>query len=78
MQKPDVAIARAIETTKAEPKERTRLNVGVPGRAHTLLSDSQRERIVRLTQYYPNVDFTRIGISCSFQENYQRCQVQAP
>jgi hypothetical protein len=77
MQKPDVAIARAIETTRAEPKERTRLNVGVPGRAYRLLSDSQRERIVRLTQYYPNVDFTRIGISCSFQENHERCQVQA-
>lgn len=77
MQKPDVAIARAIETTRAEPKERTRLNVGVPGRAHALLSDSQRERIVRLTQYYPHVDFTRIGISCSFQENYERCHVQA-
>jgi len=77
MQKPDVAIARAIETTRAEPKERTRLNVGVPGRAYALLSDSQRERIVRLTQYYPHVDFTRIGISCSFQENYERCHVQA-
>jgi hypothetical protein len=77
MQKPDVAIARAIETTRAEPKEQTRLNVGVPGRAYALLSDSQRERIVRLTQYYPHVDFTRIGISCSFQENYERCHVQA-
>jgi hypothetical protein len=77
MRKPDVAIARAIETTRAAPKERTRLNVGVPGRAYGLLSDSQRERIVRLTRYYPNVDFTRIGISCSFQENHERCQVQA-
>lgn len=77
MQKSDYAIARAIETTRAGPKERTRLNVGVPGRASALLSDSQRERIVRLTEYYPNVDFTRIGISCSFRENYEQCHVQA-
>lgn len=77
MQKPDVAIARAIQATTAKPKERTRLNVGVPGRASALLSDSQRERIVRLTQYYPDVDFTRLGISCSFQDTYERCHVQA-
>jgi Sulfotransferase domain len=77
MQKPDAAIARAIQTTRAEPKERTRLNVGVPGRASALLSDSQRERIVRLTQYYPNVDFNRIGISCSFQDDYECRHVQA-
>ena len=71
MQKPDAAIVRAIETTRAKPKEQTRLNVGVPGRAYTLLSDSQRERIVRLMQYYPNVDFTRIGISSSFHDNHE-------
>ena len=78
IQKPDTDIARAIETTTAQPKERTRLNVGVPGRANSLLSGSQRERIVRLAEYYPNVDFTRIGIPRSFQENYARCHASAP
>jgi hypothetical protein len=77
IQKPYAAIAGAIEATRAEPKERTRLNVGVPGRADTLLSSSQRERIVHLTQYYPNVDFTRMGIPCSFQEHYRRGQALA-
>ena len=70
IEKSDTAIARAIEITRAKPKEQTRLNVGVPGRACTLLSSSQRERIAHLTEYYPNVDFTRIGICCSFQENH--------
>ena len=77
MEKSDSAIARAIEITRAKPKEQTRLNVGVPGRASTLLSSSQRERIVRLTEYYPNVDFTRIGIPGPFQENYVCCEAQA-
>lgn len=40
----------------------TRRNVGMQGRGQTQLTDEQRSRIVRLTEYYPKVDFGRMGL----------------
>ena len=41
----------------------SRYNKGVVGRGKAMLSGAQQERIRRMASYYPEVDFTRIGIT---------------
>jgi hypothetical protein len=43
-------------------KQNTRFNVGRPGRGLTLIDGSRREKIERLASYYPDVDFSKIGL----------------
>ena len=40
----------------------TRLNVGRPGRGAELLTPEQKDRIARLRTYYPQVDFSPVGL----------------
>ncbi|MDC1287111.1 sulfotransferase domain-containing protein [Gammaproteobacteria bacterium] len=42
------------------PKNRTRFNRGVGGRGRKELSATQIDRILKLTKYYPETDFSRI------------------
>ena len=43
-------------------KSRTRFNKGVAGRGVSGLNERQKEKIRRLTRYYPTTDFSRIGL----------------
>ena len=52
-------ITQAIEDVK---KASTRLNKGVVGRGENKLTDAQKEKIKSYKQFYPWVDFTRMGI----------------
>jgi len=59
------AARRSIEekVKETESRERSiRFNKGVAGRGKTGLNDRQKERIRRLSKYYPTTDFSRIGI----------------
>ena len=42
-------------------EKQTRKNVGVTGRGDTL-SHEQKQRIKDMAKYYPNIDFTALGI----------------
>ena len=53
---------KIASTVQGSPQTNTRRNVGMQGRGQTQLTDEQRGRIVRFTEYYPKVDFTRIGL----------------
>jgi len=57
----DAAIAAALERTAARAPE-LRLNKGVPGRGAALLDPALRERIERYARFYPDVDFTPMGL----------------
>ncbi len=50
------------EAVQGSPRTNTRRNVGMQGRGQTQLTDEQRHRIVQLTDYYPKVDFSRMGL----------------
>jgi len=50
-----------IKFTEAEERK-TRFNKGVAGRGITGISDSRKERIRRMTRFYPTTDFGRIGL----------------
>jgi hypothetical protein len=62
--------SRGIETNLAEvtaaheltKKQDTKLNVGTSGRGLKLIDKARRLRIERLASYYPEVDFSKIGI----------------
>ena len=54
-----MAVLRMIDKNK---EKTTGFNKGVSGRGKKILSDEQRNRIVKMTQYYPWVDFARIGL----------------
>jgi hypothetical protein len=56
------AIAAALERATARAPE-LRLNKGVPGRGATLLDPALRERIESYARFYPDVDFTPMGLS---------------
>ena len=43
-------------------ERKIRFNKGVTGRGRSGLNDRQKERIRRLTRYYPSTDFGRIGL----------------
>lgn len=54
-------IVDAINTIESD-KQRSNKNIGKRGRGKSTLSDDQRSRIIRLATYYPDVDFSLIGI----------------
>jgi hypothetical protein len=58
----DAAIEAALERTTARAPE-LRLNKGIPGRGAELLAPALRERIERYARFYPDVDFTRMGLA---------------
>ena len=52
-----------VKIKETESQERKiRFNKGVAGRGKTGLNDQQKERIRRLTKYYPSTNFSRIGL----------------
>ena len=53
------ALDAAIDAAKAK---RTRFNVGVSGRGDTMLPADCKATLQRLAAYYPDVDFSRIGL----------------
>ncbi len=55
------AIETKIKETESEGRK-IRFNKGVSGRGKTGLTDEQKERIRRLSKYYPTTDFGRIGL----------------
>lgn len=59
IERTDEAIDAALAQTS---KSKTRYNKGVSGRGKARLSSAQQERILRMTSYYPWVDFSRVGI----------------
>lgn len=59
------ASRRSVEEKIAELESegrKIRFNKGVTGRGRSGLSNRQKERIRRLTRYYPSTDFARIGL----------------
>ncbi|MGD9562169.1 MAG: sulfotransferase domain-containing protein [Pyrinomonadaceae bacterium] len=57
--------AKAIETKIKETESegrKIRFNKGVAGRGKAGLNEAQKERIRRLSKYYPTTDFDRIGL----------------
>lgn len=62
LDKNDDQIDLALKQTSAKSKRKTRLNKGVAGRSLTALTDRQRDRIIRMARFYPDVDFSKMGI----------------
>jgi tetratricopeptide (TPR) repeat protein len=58
---PEKAIQAKIKETESEGKK-IRFNKGVAGRGKAGLNEQQKERIRRLSKYYPATDFGRIGM----------------
>ncbi len=58
---PRKAIESKIQATESESRK-IRFNKGVAGRGKTGLSEQQKERIRRLSKYFPSTDFGRIGL----------------
>ena len=54
------AVLTACQLTR---QQGTRFNVGKPGRGRMLVDECGRQRIERFASYYPDVDFSPIGIS---------------
>ncbi|WP_027176124.1 sulfotransferase domain-containing protein [Desulfovibrio aminophilus] len=57
----DEAIQAAVAAVGGD-RVRSGINVGITGRGKTLLSEEQRRRILKMASYYPNIDFSRIGL----------------
>lgn len=55
------AVEAKIKETESESRK-IRFNKGVAGRGKSGLSEDQKERIRRLSRYYPTTDFGRIGL----------------
>ena len=51
-----------LDNMRTKPNSSTRVNKGVSGRGKNILSEKQIARIIKLTSYYPDVNFKRIGI----------------
>ena len=62
LDKTEAEIDRALQQTLAKSKKKTRLNKGVAGRNLTALTDRQRDRIARMARFYPDIDFSNMGI----------------
>lgn len=58
---PQKAIEEKIRETESESRK-IRFNKGVAGRGTAGLNEKQKERIRRLSRYYPTTDFGRIGL----------------
>ena len=54
-------IEQVIVTLESE-KATNRINKGVAGRGQTVLSESQRDRIVSLGRHFPSADFSILGV----------------
>lgn len=52
----------ALQRTINMKKDRTRLNKGIAGRGDAALSDVQKEKIIKMSRFYPWVDFSLLGI----------------
>jgi hypothetical protein len=59
-------VRSAHEKTK---RQFTRFNIGKAGRGANLLDPSSRKKLSRLASYYPEVDFSSIGISRNLSES---------
>lgn len=57
----DDEIRDAIKTIEGD-RDKSNYNKGVAGRGSTELSDAQKLRLERLASYYPDVDFSMIGL----------------
>jgi tetratricopeptide (TPR) repeat protein len=57
----DSEVARAV-TFLDQHKDMSRWNKGVSGRGRTTLDEAQKQRIRALAAYFPDVDFSRIGL----------------
>lgn len=57
----DNSIAAALDQVDGG-RARTRLNKGVAGRGRETLSDGQLARLKALTAYYPDIDFSPVGL----------------
>lgn len=53
-------IRRSIEVNESDAR-RNRFNKGLAGRGKSLLTETQKERIIHLSKYFPTTDFQRIG-----------------
>lgn len=54
-------VQQKIKETESE-KRKTRFNKGIAGRGVAALNERQKEKIRGFARYYPNTDFTRIGL----------------
>lgn len=57
----DEDIATAVERMEGD-RTRTLFNRGVAGRGREAFTDAQRAELTRMTRYYPDVDFSPIGL----------------
>ena len=55
-------IDRALSEMTQRKKSQLRINKGTPGRGKDILSDEQRQSIVRMSRAYPDIDFSSVGI----------------
>jgi hypothetical protein len=55
------AVEQRIKQVESEGRK-NRFNKGVPGRGARGLTDSQKEKVERLTRFYPSTNFGRIGL----------------
>ena len=62
IERSDVEIERALEQTRGLGADALRLNQGKVGRGKVTLRGDQHERLLKLSRYYPWVDFSRVGI----------------
>jgi hypothetical protein len=63
IERSDEEIAIVLQSMKKKPRGQTRFNKGVEGRGKETLSEAQRERILVLSEHYPEIGFSRIGIT---------------
>ncbi len=65
IKKSDQEIEDALQKTLGKGSQKVvniRLNKGFAGRGRLALTQSQKDKIIGLTRFYPWVDFTRLGI----------------
>ncbi len=55
------AVEAKVKETESEARK-IRFNKGIAGRGAAGLSETQKERICRLSKYYPTTDFGRLGL----------------
>jgi len=58
---PEKAVVGKIRETESESRK-IRFNKGVAGRGAAGLNEAQKDRVRRLSKYYPSTDFSRMGI----------------
>lgn len=58
---PRRGVEQRIREIESEGRK-IRFNKGITGRGRSALSDAQKEKISRLTRFYPSTDFGRIGL----------------